>query len=620
SFAQERLWFLHQLDPESDAYAIPAVFRLVGDLSPAALERALARIARRHETLRSSFEVEAGRPRLRIEEEVAISVPVVDLSRLGDRDLARESARLALADEARPFRLEEAPLLRVTLLRRAAEEHDLLFNLHHIAGDGWSMGVLAGELETFYRLETGLSAEAPAPLARSYGDYAAWQREWLEESPARAQLEYWRGRLAGGTPLELPLDRPRPAEQTFVSGLVRLALPPEMTARVHRLGQAHGATAFMVLAAAWSALLGAVTGQRDVALGTPVANRGRRETEDLIGLFMNTLVLRTAPERELSFEEHLDHLRGVALEAFAHQELPFEKVVDELAPQRSLSRSPLFQVLFSLQNARRGGLRLTGLEVEQRPVEREPAKFELMLTVEESPSGFDARLIYNSDLFDRTTARRLVEGFGRIVEAAVEDPGCRLGDLPLLSPAQRHQLALEWGKAPAAAPLEGGWKPLHEQVASWAESRSSAPALGWQRGSERESWTYGELTRRVSDLGTLLREAGVKPGDRVGLCLERGPEVVAATLATFAAGGVFVPLDPGYPAERLRFMVEDSGTRLVLTEEALQERLPEEVSCRLLDGSDAERAEAAERGSCFVPAVLGPESPAYMIYTSGTTG
>ena len=496
-------------------------------------------------------------------------MPRVDLSRLPTAAASRQAAELAAREEARPFDLETAPLLRVMLLRRGHDLHDLVFNMHHIAGDGWSMGVLTEELEAFYRRETGLEEPAPAPLSLRYGDYAAWQRRWLESPAAGEQLAYWRRRLEGVAPLELPLDRPRPAEPSFRSGLVRHPVPARLASRLQELGGSGGGTSFMVLAAAWSALLAAVTGQDEVALGTPVANRGRVETEGIIGLFVNTLVLRLAVRREANFEELLAATRRVSLEAFAHQELPFERLVEELAPERSLSRSPLFQALFSLQNARRRDLELPGLEVELLPVEREPAKLELMLTLAEVEGRYDARLIFSSDLFDTTTARRLLDAYGRLLEAVAEDPARPLQDLPLLSRAQRHQLTREWGEGVAAGGT-AGWRPVHERIAAWAEELGAEAALV----CGEEVLSYEGLSQRVEHLAAALFAAGVRPGDRVGLCLERGPDLVAATLAIFRAGGVFVPLDPSYPPERLALMVEDSGAGLVLTEASCREALP----------------------------------------------
>ncbi len=611
SFAQERLWFLDQLghlgDPgdASAAYNIPAGLRLRGPLSVPSLTAALAGLARRHEALRTTF---ALRDEERVVQVVApsldIPLPVIHLSEA-------EARRVAAAEAARPFDLARGPLLRALLLRTGAEEHLLILVMHHIVSDGWSMGVLLRELARLYG-----GASLP-PLAVQYADYAAWQRGWLQGEPLRRQLDFWRGRLAGLPPLlELPADRPRPPIQGTRGGRVDLALDLD---GLDGLCRARGVTLFMALLAGVQALLGRITGREDPPVGTPIANRQRSETEAVVGLFVNTLALPADLAGDPTFSDLLARVRETTLDAYAHQDLPFEKLVEELRPERDLSHAPVFQVMLAVQNAPLAPPVFAGLDLQPLDPDTGTAKLDLMLGVVDRPDPGGPRRIlqaeYSRDLFDRTTIARLLDSFASLLAAAAADPGLRLSDLPLLSEAGRQRALVEWNDTAAVRSTDC----LHERVAAQAERTPGAVAVAWQG----ERVTYAELMRRSRRLAGHLRRLGVgrdvgseRP---VGVCLERTPDLVVSLLAILQAGGVYVPLDPTYPPERLAFLLEDCGqgfeAPLVVTREALLTRMgPVQSVC--LDRN----ADAISPAPDAPSADVRPEHLAYLIYTSGSTG
>ncbi|MBW8875034.1 MAG: amino acid adenylation domain-containing protein, partial [Acidobacteria bacterium] len=618
SFAQERLWFLQQLAPESTAYNLLLAVRLEGRLDVPALAAGLREVVRRHETLRTTFEMIGGVGERPVQVVAPPGVPgdrailpVVDLSGLGAR-APDEAKELAGREVGRPFDLARGPLFRPLLVRLAPQDHAILAPLHHLVSDGWSNGVLLGELVALYTAHREGRQAALPELAVQYRDYALWQRQWLGGEHLAAELAHWRQELRGlPVRLDLPGDRPYPAVQTYRGEGLRLAWGDGLVEGLRGLARAEGATLFMTLLAGFGALLSRWSAQQDLAIGTVVAGRNRVEVENLIGLFVNTLVLRVDLRSAASFRELLAGVRRATLEAFAHQDLPFEKLVDELAPQRSLAYSPLFQVLFVLQNTPGQAAAPAGLRLVPFEVEGQGAQFELSLSLTETALGLEGSLVYGTDLFDRPTVERLALQLRSLLAAARDDAGGRLGELPLLAAAERAHLLREWNDT--AAPLPG--LRVHELIAAQARRRPAAPAAGCG-----EEWlSYGELAGRVGRLGRRLLDLGLRPETVVGIAVERSLEMLIAALAVLEAGGTYLPLDPGYPPERLSFMLEDSGARVLLTQSRLLDRLPAHA-CRVLCIDGETEVEPAAAGPAASVGSVGPEHLAYLLYTSGSTG
>jgi amino acid adenylation domain-containing protein len=600
SFSQQRFWLLDRLEPGNPAYNIPAAIRLLGSLDPELLRRALEGVASRHEALRTTFREEGGRPVQMIDPEARLDLPVLDLSSASEKEVEE----LGTAEARRSFDLAAGPLLRAVLLRLGEDHHVLLLTLHHIVSDGWSMGVLVGELAALYRgLADGVPASLPE-LPIQYADFAVWQREWLAGERMEAQLAYWRRTLQGLLdPLPLPLDRPRPARRSPAGAFPPLVLDAAATAPLRDLALRQGATLFMVLLAGLHALLGRLSGAEDVAVGTPVANRTRAEVSGLIGIFLNMLVMRGDLSGQPTFEELVDRVRKGALGAYDHQDLPFERLVEDLKPERDASRTPLFQVLFALQNTPvpaidLGGLRLSGIDLDPGATQ-----FDLQILLRETPEGGVAGVLgYRTDVFDAATLERLSRQLGTLLAGAVGDPHLRLSELPVLSAAERHQLVSTWNDTRTDL---GPPACLHQLFAAQAARTPEAPAVLWRGGS----WSYRELDRRAAALARRLAGRGIGLGDRVAILLEPAPERVAAVLAVLRTGAAYVPLDPTYPRGRLDFMVEDSGASLLLVAEGWEGSFG--VPALEVTEEDSEGPS---------PAVADPEAPAYVIYTSGSTG
>ncbi|MCP4655225.1 MAG: amino acid adenylation domain-containing protein, partial [bacterium] len=569
SFAQERLWFFDRFAPGSALYNVPIVLRLSGRLDPAALERALSEIVRRHEVLRTTFETVDGKPVQVIRSDVGLPLPVVDLAGLADPQRRREADRLVRAEARESFDLVRGPVVRTTGLRFGALEHALLLTVHHIAFDGWSIGVFLRELKALYGAFATGSGRGLPELGLQYADFTHWQRYWLTGEVLESRLGYWREQLAELPVLELPTDRPRPALQSFRGAVESFRLPAELGRPLTELSRRSGTTLFMTLLAAFQTLLGRISGQLDLAVGTAVANRNRTEIEGLLGFFVNTLVLRTELRGNPSFQELLTRVREVTLEAYAHQDLPFEKLVEELAPERDLSHNPLVQVHFVLQNAPVAIRELApGLGAKLGSGTLGQAKFDLLMALEEEEDGgLSSDLEYRSDLFDAPTIRRMVGHFRNLLAGAVASPAARLPQLPLLAAAERHQLVHEWSHTPHDAP--GDLRP-DELLAAQAARRGDAIAVVSPAGR----LSYGELWARADRLASHLRSLGVGPEVLVGLFFERSAEALVGILGVLRAGGAYLPLDPAYPRERLAFMLEDSGVPVVLTREGLAAQLP----------------------------------------------
>ncbi|HEX8355027.1 MAG TPA: amino acid adenylation domain-containing protein, partial [Pyrinomonadaceae bacterium] len=616
SFAQQRLWFLSQADADRATYNLPVAYKLLGALDVGTLERSLNEVVRRHESLRTTFTVRDGEPVQVVQPSLIVGVPVVELPEEGDRAARRDELRRLSDEYARlPFDLERGPLVRATLLKVSAAEHYLVVVLHHIIGDGWSLGILMSELSALYH---AFSAGRPSPLAElpiQYADFAAWQRESLRGEVMQRQLGYWKERLGDlPPPLRLPTDRPRPSVQTHRGGAQFLRLPERPTAELNDLCRREGVTLFMALLAAFDVLLHRYTGQTDLSVGTPISGRSRPEAEGLIGIFVNTIVLRADLSGDPTFRELLGRVREMMLEAHAHQDVPFEKLVGELRPERSASHSPLFQVMLVLQNAPMEEhvpsselvISLSDLEVDIGT-----SHFELVVSVEESEGSLLTYWNYMTDLFEPETVARMFGHFRTILEGVVADPGRRISALDILGDDERRLLL---GGANETRAAYGDGACVHELFEAQAARTPGRVALSF--GDERV--TYAELNERANRLARRLRALGVGPEEIVGLHFERSVEMVVGLLAVLKAGGCYLPLDPAYPADRLAFMLEDSGARLLLTGRGL-DGLPPAGRARVICPDD-EPAAVEEQGGGNLPPTVAADNPAYVIYTSGSTG
>ena len=612
SFAQERLWFVGQWEPESAAYNIFDAVLIEGRLDAAALENSLGEVVRRHEVLRTTYAAEGGRPSQSISPAAGFELPAVDLSGLGAQERESEMLRLMREETERPFDLARGPLLRATLFRLEEERHALLFNMHHIVSDGWSAGVLVGELMTLYAAFTSGRRPPLAELPIQYADFAVWQREWLSGERLEAERAFWLDRLKGApASLDLPTDYPRPAARTSLGATHHFALPPALCADVRSFCRRHQVTPFMLLLAAWNVLLWKYSGQADIVVGSPHANRNRTELEGLIGFFVNTLVLRTDLSGDPTFAELLGRVRDVTVAAQAHQDLPFEKIVDDLQPARDPSRTPVFQVAFVFQNAPTAEMRAQGLRLSRLRLPTTTSKFDLTLTLTDAEPSMPVEIEYSADLFAPDTIARLAAHFETLLADAVARPERRISALRVLTEEERHRLVAEWNATASAYPRRAC---VHELFERQAEESSEAVALTY---GDREI-TYGELNVRANRLARYLAARGVGPESRVGVCLERGAEMIVALLGILKAGGAYVPLDAEYPRERLAFMLEESGAGLLLTQRSLAGALPA-AGAELVCLEDAS-GEIATHAHANLPRVAGPENVAYVMFTSGSTG
>ncbi|HEX2078685.1 MAG TPA: amino acid adenylation domain-containing protein [Longimicrobium sp.] len=610
SFAQQRFWFVEQLGAAANAYIMPVTFRLRGPLDVDALRRALDALIGRHESLRTVFRLADGEPAQVILPELRLPLPVHDLSALPEAEREREVRRLTRADNQTSFDLAQA-VIRASLLRVAGDDHVLLLALHHIAGDAWSLNVLYDELEALYAAEReGRDAELP-PLPVQYADFALWQRKRLAGEALEGELAHWRERLAGVPTLALPTDRPHPALQSFRGGSVELDLGAELSASLHELARKHGTTTFMALLAAFQVLLQRWSGMDDLVVGSPVAGRTPRETEPLIGVFINTLALRTDLSGDPTFAELLGRVRETAIDAFAHQEVPFERLVEELKIERSLARHPLFQVVFSMvADAAESRGTFADLEIEATEPETAAAKVDLTLIAADVDGRLRCVLQYAAELWDASTIRRMAGHLRTLLEAAAADPARRIGALPLLGDEERRVLLDEWNRTGAAFPVE----PIHRQVEAWARRTPDAAAIA----AGDAALTYAELDARANRLAHRLRRMGVGGERRVAVMLERSVALVEAELAVLKAGGAYVPLDPGGPAERAAYMLQAADAAAVLTRAELRERVPA-IGIPVLALDEEEAALALEPSDPPGGEVDGDQL-AYVIFTSGSTG
>jgi amino acid adenylation domain-containing protein len=611
SFAQSRLWFLDQLKPNSAFYNIPAALRLQGQLQVTALQQSLREIIHRHSALRTNFITVDGQPVQIIHTETAWALSIVDGKDLprGKQEIASQQLASSLAQQ--PFDLANEPLFRATLVVLSETEHILLMCTHHIVSDGWSMGVFVQELATLYNAYSQGQPSPLAPLVVQYADFAVWQRQWLAGEVLQTQLAYWQKQLADAPALlSLPTDRPRPPVQTFSGAHLTFGLSCELTLALTQLSQQQGVTLFMTLLAAFDVLLYRYTDTEDILVGSAIANRNRSEIEGLIGFFVNTLVMRTDVSGNPSFAELLARVRELAIDAYAHQDLPFEMLVEALQPERSLSHTPLFQVMFVLQNAPRTQIELTGLSVSSLPAQSATAKFDLTLVMENTADGLVGVWEYNTDLFDDSTIERMAGHFQTLLEGIVANSIGQISQLPLLSEVEQQQLLVEWNDTTVDYPTD---KCIHQLFEEQVQRTPDAVAVVY----ENQQLTYYQLNCRANQLAHYLQSLGVGADVLVGICVERSLDMVVGLLGILKAGGAYVPLDPEYPQERLSFMLEDTQLSVILTQEKLVDKLPNrkaDVIC--LDSNDIINQQTKYNSTTSTKA----DNLAYVMYTSGSTG
>ena len=610
SYGQEGIWNVEQAGRSCAAYQTSMSLRLVGELDVRALQSSLKEVLRRHEGLRTHFEWRDGSAVQVIEEGGEFELGVEDLSQLAESERSQELMRLCQEEAQRRFDLSIGPLFRAGLLRLSEKEHVLLLTLHHIIADGWSMGILARELGMLYGAYCQGQVSPLAEPQLQYVDYALWQRGWLQGELLQRQLGYWKEQLAGApAALEMPTDHPRPATASFKGGAVRFELGKELTGQLKGLAREHGATLFMVLLGAYQVLLSRWSGQSDVLVGSPIAGRTHRQTEGLIGLFVNTLVFRLQIGEGEGFGQLLRRVKESALDAYAHQDIPFERLVAELQPVRDLSRQPIFQVFFTLQNVPQEQMQLPGLQVQRLAGRQVSSKFDLSLTLEESEGKLRGRLEYATDLFEEATVERFAGHYERLLRGIVADVDGSVQKLPLLSEAEREQVLVRWNETAAPYPKD---RCIHSLFEDQVQRTPDAVAVVY----EDQQLTYRQLNEQANQLAHYLIGRGVRPDDRVGICAERGLEMMVGLLGILKAGGAYVPLDPSYPRERLRYMLSDSAPVLVLSTPGAGDVLGTEV----LDLRQDRQLWAMQPLENPAPTGLASTHLAYVIYTSGSTG
>ncbi|NEQ84081.1 MAG: AMP-binding protein, partial [Moorea sp. SIO2I5] len=612
SFSEERMWILDRLEPGNPAYNRPTNIRLTGSLKVNVLERAINEIVGRHEVFRTSFIPVDGQPIQAIAPSLTVKLLIIELSHLPSNEQEIEVERIAVEEAQQRFDLSKLPLIQAKLLRLSEEENILLLTIHHIIFDGWSAGVLLKELAVNYEaFATGKSSPLP-PLPIQYADFAIWQRQRLQGEKLESQLAYWKKQLGGSLPvLELPTDRPRRPVQTFQGAKQNLLLPQNLSDSLKKLSLRAGVTLFMTLLAAFQILLYRYTGEEDIIVGTPIAGRDSIEIEQLIGVFINTLVLRTQLNGNFTFSELLAQVREVALGAYAHQDIPFEKLVEELQPERDLSHTPIFQVLFQLRNLPSQVVEVQGLKFQDFQFDRGIAQFDLTLDIVDRTQGLFCVFEYNRDLFDGSTIERMAGHFQTLLSGIVANQEQRISQLPLLSEAERHQLLVEWNNTATDYPQD---KCIHQLFEEQVELTPDAVAVVF----EDNQLTYRQLNNRANQLAHYLCSLGVGPEVLVGICVERSVEMVVGLLGILKAGGAYVPLDPNYPQQRLAYMFSDSNLKILLTQQHLIKQLPvHQAQTIYLDKNWQQFAEQSQDNPY---SAVTSENLAYIIYTSGSTG
>ena len=605
----QRLWFLTQLDPDNASYNMFSAVTLEGPLKLSALEQSIQEIARRHESLRTCFRIEGGQPVQVVREDLDVRLNLVDLRGLPAKNRERQARLMGYQENERAFDLEHGPLLRIVLFWLTDCQHTLLMNVHHIVSDAWSQELLLQELSQLYALFAGGHPSDLPELEIQYADYAVWQEEWLKGEAYHEQLEYWRERLRDFEVLQLPTDNPRPEVQSSRGAMERLSLSGQLLGALRAYAARQGVTLYMVLLAGFVALLQRYSGQREVVIGTPIANRSPAEIEGLIGFFVNTLVLRVKVGEEISYEELVKEVREVCLGAFQHPDVPLDRIVDELQPGRDLSRNPLFQVTFQLLNAANYDLRLKGIQLAAADIENRTAKFDWTMEVHDYGSWLEFRLEYKTDLYNRETMQRALAHYWRLLRSAMADPQQRIAQLELLDAREQAQLVHEWNETYVAYDRE---KCIHELIEEQARLHPDAVAVVY----EDASVTYRVLNEKATQLAIRLRRHGVVPESVVAVCMERSVELVLALLAILKAGGAYLPLDPALPAERLRTMMRGPAAGVFLTQENL---LPLAKACgasTVLVPYERDPADESSMSEFRAEA----QNLAYVMYTSGSTG
>jgi amino acid adenylation domain-containing protein len=613
SFAQQRLWFLAQLEPENPFYNQPTALKLHGELNIAVLKQSLEELIRRHEPLRTTFSSNLeGKTKQIIHPPREVVLPTVNLEQLNPSQQEQQIKQLASLEAQKVFNLEQDQPLRVTLLKLNPDQHIILFTTHHIITDEWSIGILVREISTLYQAFLEEKTSPLPELAIQYADFALWQREWLTGEVVATQLNYWQQQLENVPRLDLPTDYPRPVNTTYQGASHTFDLPSSLSTGIKALAQSQGTTLFMTLLAAFKLLLSRYSGQEDIPIGTPIANRNRAEIEGLIGFFVNTLVLRTNLEGNPSFTELLQRVKELTLGAYTHQDIPFEQLVEELKVERNLNRNPLFDVMFTTEQVKGEELKLPGLSLSYLDAETNTTLFDLTLSMSETPKGLSGTIEYRSELFKGSTIERMVAHFQVLLEEIIAHPEVKVSQLPILTVAERQQLLVEWNNTKVEYPQE---QCIHELFEEQVEKTPDAVALVY----EDQYLTYRELNNRANQLAHYLQqEHGVQAEVLVGICVKRSVEMVVGLLGILKAGGAYLPLDPSYPTERLDFMLADAQVSILLSQAKLsKELLKHEPKVVCLD-SDWELINRESKKNSTAQVVLSNMS--YILYTSGSTG
>ena len=612
SFAQERLWFLERFQPGSTPYKTTRVFQIVGSLNVAILKKSLSEIVRRHQVLRTVFTMYNQRPTQSIVSDFLLNIPVIEIQGLSDCKKEMQIHQMITDELERSFDLETAPPLRISLLYLEEKKHILLLTMHHVIYDGWSLGIFWKELTELYK---AFLDDKPSPLAEisiQYADYAHWQRQWMKGDILESQLRYWKKKLTGISPFfSLPTDMPRPSVQSFQGKVELFQIDSHTTNALKRLSRKSGVTLFTTLLSVFKILLYRYTNQQDVVVGTPIAGRSHKETMSLIGFFINTLVLRTDLSGNPNFTQLLDRVSSTVLDAYTHQHLPFEKLVEELKPERSLSYSPLFQIMFILQNTPETVLELSNLNVEQYKLERVSAKFDLTMSIKETENTLVGEIEYSTDLFKKQTIEQMSMHYKTLIEAVIAEPNQHICSLPLLTSPERYQLLTKWNNTEVNYVEE---KCIHELFESQVEQTPDSTAIVF----EDKCLTYQNLNYRANQLANYLKKLGVGLDVLVGICVDRSLEMLVGLLGVLKAGGAYIPLDPAYPKERLAFTLKDSRISFLLTQQQLVQKLPTYKGQIVCLDAHWEAISQENRDNPDCKAKL--SNLAYMIYTSGSTG
>ncbi|WP_198161168.1 non-ribosomal peptide synthetase, partial [Anabaena sp. CA = ATCC 33047] len=608
SFGQKRLWFLDQLEPGSPFYNLPYAVRLTGALNITLLEKSFLALIDRHEALRTSIITVDGEPVQAINPSIKLQIPVINLQNLPENERETEAQKIAVAEATSPFILSECPLIRLKLIQLNKQNHILLLTLHHAICDGWSIGILLKELAAIYQAFNAGQPFLLPELQLQYADYSVWQQEYLQGEVLENQLSYWKQQLDGISTLQLPTDRPRSALQKFEGKTYTWQIPQDLTTALEAFSQKAGVTLFMTLLTAFNTLLYRYTNQDDIVVGSAIANRNWAESESIIGLFVNTLALRTQINNNPSFSELLNQVKDTTLKAYVHQDLPFEKLVDEIQPERDLSRNPIFQVWFALHNLPIPTLKIGDLTLTPIEVESGTTQFDLSLDIYIGEQGLTGAIEYSTELFDQETIARIAEHFHTLLYGIIANPQAKISELPLLTESEKHQLLIEWNNT------QTNWEESRNIHQVFAEQAAKTPdAIAVVFGQEQ--LTYQELNQKANQLANYLQKLGVGENSFVGICMHRSLEMIIGILGTLKAGAAYVPLDPTYPTERLAFMLKDSQVPILLTQQFLVNNLPTNNAQIICLDTDW-----ATIGSGGEQEINNTSSLAYVIYTSGSTG